>query len=58
MKPIVFIVMLCLATVAWAQTMEPNLKWGKPTDDELKMTSYAPDPEAEAVVLCSETQLR
>ena len=58
MKPIVFIVMLCLATVAWAQTLEPNLKWGKPTDDELKMTSYAPDPEAEAVVLCSETQLR
>ena len=58
MKPIVFIVMFCLATVAWAQTLEPNLKWGKPTDDELKMTSYAPDPEAEAVVLCSETQLR
>ena len=58
MKPIVFIVMLCLATVAWAQTLEPNLKWGKPTDEELKMTSYAPDPEAEAVVLCSETQLR
>ena len=53
-----FVVMLCLASVAWAQTMEPNLKWGKPTDDELKMTSYAPDPEAEAVVLCSETQLR
>ena len=58
MKPIVFIVMFCLATVAWAQTLEPNLKWGKPTDEELKMTSYAPDPEAEAVVLCSETQLR
>ena len=58
MKPIVFIVMLCLATVAWAQTLAPNLKWGKPTDEELKMTSYAPDPEAEAVVLCSETQLR
>ena len=50
--------MLCLATVAWAQMLEPNLKWGKPTDAELKMTTYAPDPEAEAVVLCSETQLR
>ena len=50
--------MLCLATVASAQTLEPNLKWGKPTDAELNMTSYAPDPEAEAVVLCSETQLR
>ena len=51
-------VMLCLATVAWAQTLEPNLKWGKPTDAELNMTTYAPDPEAEAVVLCSQTELR
>ena len=51
-------VMLCLASMAWAQTPEPNLKWGKPTDAELNMTTYAPDPEAEAVVLCSETQLR
>jgi hypothetical protein len=50
--------MLCLATVAWAQTLEPNLKWGKPTDAELNMTTYAPDPEAEAVVLCSQTELR
>jgi hypothetical protein len=51
-------VLLCLATVAWAQTLEPNLKWGKPTDAELNMTTYAPDPEAEAVVLCSQTVLR
>ncbi len=51
-------VMLCLATMAWAQTLEPNLKWGKPTDAELNMTTYAPDPEAEAVVLCGQTVLR
>ena len=51
-------VMLCLAAIAWAQTLEPNLKWGKPTDAELNMTTYAPDPEAEAVVLCSQTILR
>ena len=51
-------VVLCLASMAWAQMPEPNLKWGKPTDAELNMTTYAPDPEAEAVVLCSETQLR
>ena len=50
--------MLCLASVALAQTPEPNLKWGKPTDAELNMTTYAPDPEAEAVVLCSQTELR
>ena len=50
--------MLCLASVALAQTPEPNLKWGKPTDAELNMTTYAPDPDAEAVVLCSQTELR
>ena len=50
--------MLCLASMAWAQTLEPNLKWGKPTDAELNMTTYAPDPEAEAVVLFSQTVLR
>lgn len=51
-------VMLCLASVAWAQTLEPNLKWGKPTDAELNMTTYAPDPDAEAVVLYCQTELR
>lgn len=51
-------VMLCLSSMAWAQTLEPNLKWGKPTDAELNMTTYAPDPDAEAVVLCSQTVLR
>ena len=50
--------MLCLASMAWAQTPEPNLKWGKPTDAELNMTTYAPDPDAEAVVLCSQTELK
>ncbi len=50
--------MMCLVSVALAQTPEPNLKWGKPTDAELNMTTYAPDPDAEAVVLCSQTELR
>jgi len=50
--------MLCLASMAWAQMPEPNLKWGKPTEAELNMTTYAPDPDAEAVVLCSQTELR
>ena len=49
--------MLCSAVVSAAQTKEPNLKWGKPTDSEMTMTTYAPDPEAEAVVLCSQTEL-
>ena len=41
----------------WSQQTEPNLKWGKPTDEELKMESYAPDPEAAAVVLCHLTDV-
>lgn len=42
---------------AVAQTSVPNLKWGKPTDDELKMTEYAADKDAEAVVLCHLTSV-
>lgn len=34
-----------------AQTPEPNLKWGKPTDEELNMTEYAADKDADAVEL-------
>lgn len=34
-----------------AQSMEPNLKWEKPTNEELTMTEYGPDKEAEAVEL-------
>lgn len=37
---------------AVAQTSEPNLKWGKPTEAELKMTEYADDKDADAVELC------
>lgn len=33
------------------QTIEPNLKWGKPTDEELTMTEYSLDKDAEAVEL-------
>ena len=31
-----------------AQELEPNLKWGKPTQEELTMTTYAPDADAAA----------
>lgn len=36
---------------------EPNLKWRNPTQQELEMTSYAPDPNADAVVLCKTTDV-
>lgn len=47
----------CLSIVPiMGQEMEPNLKFGKPTNQELAMTVYEPDPDASAVVLCSLTQ--
>lgn len=52
--------MVCLfmtiGLVALAQKIEPNLKFDKPTEAELTMESYAPDPEAPAVILCSQTE--
>lgn len=39
------------------ETIEPNLKWGKPTDQELQMTEYAADKDAEAVVLYHKTDV-
>lgn len=43
-----------------AETMaqdEVSMKFGKPTKEELQMSSYAPDPEASAVVLCRLTDV-
>lgn len=37
--------------------LDVNKKMGKPTQEELSMTVYAPDPEAEAVVLYSGTKV-
>ena len=34
-----------------------NTKFGKPTKEELTMTTYAPEPDAEAVVLCRLTDV-
>lgn len=34
-----------------------NMKFGKPTKEELQMTTYAADPAAEAVVLCRLTDV-
>lgn len=37
---------------------EPSLKYGKPSDEELSMTTYAPDTAATAVVLYSKSTAR
>jgi hypothetical protein len=36
---------------------EVNMKYGKPTDEELRMTVYEPDNSAEAVILCRLTDV-
>lgn len=49
---------LLLTLSAAAQTtIEPNLKWGKPTDQELSMTVYEEDKEAPAVELFSQVDV-
>ena len=52
MKKQVLFILLLLAMTSTAQTtIEPNLKWGKPTQEELTMTEYAADKDADAVEL-------
>ena len=51
MKICTLLCSLLLAMTASAEGIEPNLKWGKPTQEELTMTEYAPDKDADAVVL-------
>ena len=41
-----------------AQVGEPNLKWGHPTQQEMQMTDYSADPNADAVVLCKTTDVQ
>ena len=50
-KTIILLFALSCMTDVWSQALEPNLKWGKPTDEELKMTVYDGDTEAAAVEL-------
>ena len=54
-KGLLIMLLLSVSNDVFSQTFEPNLKFGKPTDAELTMSTYAPDPDADAVVLCSQT---
>ena len=56
-KTMMYIMLLAISMIANAQDIEPNLKWGKPTDQELQMTEYALDKEADAVVLYHKTDV-
>ncbi|SNU03652.1 hypothetical protein SAMN06298211_10337 [Prevotellaceae bacterium MN60] len=46
----------CMWLTATAQD-NVNTKFGKPTKEEMQMTVYAPEPDAEAVVLCRLTDV-
>ena len=50
---LLLMVMSCLT----AQAQDINMKFGKPTKEEMQMTTYAAEPEAEAVVLCRLTDV-
>ena len=49
--------MILLSQTLCAQNVEPNLKWGKPTDQELQLTEYQNDKDADAVVLFHQTDV-
>ena len=50
-------VLLAGVFVAVSAQGQVNMKFGKPTKEELQMTVYEPEPEAEAVVLCRLTDV-
>lgn len=59
MKKIFLAFALMLASSLAAMALDkPKIKWGKPTQEELEMTTYDKNPEADAVVLHKETSVR
>lgn len=49
-------ILICvLIAICAIHAQSQNLKFGKPTDEELNMTVYEQDPNASAVVLCNLT---
>ena len=58
MKKKLFLI-LCLSLssiIDFAQGLQVNKKWGKPTQQELTMTEYATDPDADAVILYNKVE--
>lgn len=51
-----FVLLVCPLMTAVAQD-NVNTKFGKPTKEEMEMTVYAPEPDADAVVLCHLTNV-
>lgn len=57
MRKLIFLLVMFPALV-FAQGQQPNLKFGKPAEWEMTMTTYDEDPDADAVVLCSTREVR
>lgn len=60
MKNVIYSLLLSLCStllLANEKPISPNLKFGKPTLEELNMTTYAPDSSAAAVVLYKKTDV-
>lgn len=52
MKWLSLIVALAICSAGSAQELKENLKFGKPTKEEMELVKYESEPDAEAVVLC------
>lgn len=61
MKKLILATLLMVGSLIYTDTLsalEKNTKMGKPTQEEMTMTQYDPDPEAEAVVLYRSRDVR
>ena len=58
-KQFCLLMLMCFCSkMMLAQSLaQPNLKFGKPTEEEMSMSGYAPDKDAKAVVLCHTTRV-
>lgn len=53
LKSLLLLALPCMTV----QAQDINMKFGKPTKEEMQMTTYAAEPEAEAVMLCRLTDV-
>lgn len=56
MKKLILTLAAMLAAVSLLQAQEPDYRFGKVSEEELRMERYDRDPDAEAVVLCEEVR--
>ena len=57
MKRTILLLVFSAFLLSMNAQQEVNMKFGKPTKEEMSMTEYAPEPDADAVVLCRLTNV-